>query len=462
VSPGVVSTVPFRSTYPRRFGPYVLIEALEDDPLDQVSLGFGGDLGMEVLCVVHHLPRHLSEDPELLQRFRDKIATARRLCHGNLVATHAVGQVDREAFIAQEFVEGRSLLDVVARCQAEQARLPMELGPYIVGQAARGLAYAHDFEGLELAHGDVTPSKIRLSYAGEVKVVGFGLTGAKAVTPSAAADERRRALARYRAPEAVAGRDGGDRRADLYALGVLLWELVTGRRFVPGESPELPSRVESGVSHQLDWVVSKAIARGPEQRFQSADELRLTLAECLPAGRNLERSLADLLARLYDVPQERAQRQALVTAGGTVRLRRNTGQNALSPARPPGVAAPAVPTAAMAPPVLGAAAVAGDERTPSAGALTPVSAAPEEPGPARPARRGHTRAERYRRRVVASAAFAVFTLVTMIAVIMALRYASEHPAVADEMLGGKPRPVADAAVAPSAPSAAQAPSAGHE
>src|SRR5262245_52085035 len=111
-----------RPIYPRRFGPYVLLQRLGDDPMDEVSLASAGEAGMEVLCVVHRLPRQLGEDATLAGRFRARVALARRLSHGNLVATHGVGQVDREAYIAQEFVEGQDLWEVWSRCAAARVR----------------------------------------------------------------------------------------------------------------------------------------------------------------------------------------------------------------------------------------------------------------------------------------------------------------------------------------------------
>jgi serine/threonine protein kinase len=388
--------------YPRRFGPYLLIEPLEHDPADQVSLAFVGDPGLEVPCVVQRLPRHLAEDKEILARFRDQTALVRRLSHGNLVATHAVGQIEREAFIAQEFIEGHDLDDVWARCSVEHMRVPVEVVLYIVSQVARGLAYAHAFEGLALVHGDISPAKIRLSYSGEVKLLGFGLTGCRspAARPARPGEiapiPRPREQSLYLAPEVLAGRPP-DRRSDLYALGVILWELLTQRRFDPAVSPAAPSLVNPLLPVALDRIVAKALAPDPDARFHSADDMRETIGERLPSAFNIEWMLADLMAKLYDVRGERERRVTLIGAGAALRARRPTGQNALPPDAPP----PATPL--------------------------PVLVLPERPVSLPRRHLQFTRAQRYRVRVVASAAFALLSLATTTIIVAAIHYASGHP-----------------------------------
>jgi serine/threonine protein kinase len=418
-----------------------LIDPLEEEgDWDQVSLAFSGDAGMEILCAVRRLPRHLSEDAESLARFREETALAGRLSHGNLIATHAVGQIDREAFIAEEFVEGHDLSDARARCEAAGFPLPIELGLYVVSQVARGLAYAHDLEGLGLVHSDINPSKIRLSYSGEVKLLGFRHRGSPSSSRGAAAHTRRGDRRIYRAPEASSGTPV-DRRADLYSLGVVLWELLAQRRLGAAERPDAPSRANPAIPLALDEIVSKAIGGTPERRFQTADELRAAISAFLPSALNFERSLAELLARTYDIPREREQRRRLVEAGATVRARRSTGQNPLLPPKTNGTrtgnpgngGGGYAGTAGLAP-----SAPAPSDRTPLP--LVAPLAPDKMPGAGKPPVVLLSRADRYRLRIVASAAFAVLTFVTMVVVIIFLRYAAEHTAIADEPAGAKPRP----------------------
>jgi serine/threonine protein kinase len=441
-----VVTAPFRPPHPRRFGGYVLIEPLDSRGLNEVSLAFSGEAGMEVLSVITRLPRTLSEDPDLLARFREEANLARRLSHGNFPVTTAVGQTDREPFIAQEFVEGHDLAQVFPRCVAEGTLFPTQVALYVVNQLARGLAYAHDFEGLQLVHHDINPIKIRLTYAGEVKLLGFGLaTSNQRPTISGPSEGRGGELA-YRAPEQR--REGPvDRRADLYALGTILWELLTGRRLAehlaqgaagsvggangidgapPGDAGDAalgeippPSLFNAAVPDGLDRLTLTALATDPDDRFQTADELRGAIGEFLSPQANVERALGSLMERLYDVRRERERRNELIVAGATVRARRTTGQNPLMRASD----RPAV-----------------EERNPG---LIPspqeMAAATREPPPsAQGPAVERSRAERFRRRILASAAFALVTILTMVVVVLALRVAAERAVTLPALAGSSP------------------------
>ena len=321
--------------YPHRFGPYVLLEPLGTGGMGRVALALTGELGMETLCVIKRLLPHLRKDPELVARFRDEANLARRLSHGNLVATHAVGQIEGEPFIAQEFVEGHDLADVRSRCSIERIPFPLDVGLHIVGQLARGLAYAHDFESLELVHRDINPVNIRLSFSGEVKLLDFGLARSKLKTVMTEPGHGLWGKLTYMAPEQIS--EGVvDRRADLYALGIVLWELLTRRPFgttiedgkvvLPNETRQQaidrvlrdavlpPSRINPEVSPALDAVALRAVARDPNDRFQTAADLRAALGKFLPSTPIPEEVLAKLMARLYNVDAERESRQELVLA----------------------------------------------------------------------------------------------------------------------------------------------------
>lgn len=333
-----MSTAP-HAAYPRRFGPYVLLEPLGTGGMGRVALAVSGDQGMETLCVVKRLLPHLRKDAELVARFRDEANLARRLSHGNLVATHAVGQIDGDPFIAQEYVEGHDLADVRSRCSIERISFPHDVAIYIVSQLARGLAYAHDFEDLDLVHRDINPVNIRLSFAGEVKLLDFGLARSKLKTVMTEPGHGLWGKLTYMAPEQIVER-AVDRRADLYALGIVLWELLARRPFgtrieggqivLPNETRQEaidrvlhkavlpPSRINPEVPAALDEVALKAVARQPAERFQTAADMRAALGPFLPVAANPEAALAKMMARLYDVAAERASRQDLVLSASTV------------------------------------------------------------------------------------------------------------------------------------------------
>jgi serine/threonine protein kinase len=325
---------PPSGAYPRRFGPYVLLQPLGRGGMGQVSLAVTGVRGMETLCVVKRILPHLRSSREYVRRFGDEAELSRRLSHPNLVKTQAVGQIDGEPFIAQEFVEGHDLSEVSRRCSMDNVTLPIEIVVHILRELARGLDYAHDFEGLQLVHRDINPVNVRLTYTGDVKLLDFGLATSKAKTffTEPGTNWGKRA---FMAPEQLTDAPI-DRRADVYVLGILLWETLTDQpmwtTITDGKvSPPMgdnaaaiermlkanvtaPAAFNAEIPPELDRVVLKALARSPGERFQTAGELRTALAPFLPSNRDADVELAKLLARLFDVEKERQERKAAVAA----------------------------------------------------------------------------------------------------------------------------------------------------
>lgn len=326
---GVPRSAPVTS-YPERFGPFVLVRPLGSGGMGNVTLAVSGQRGAERLCVVKRLLPPHRNNPEFLRRFRDEAELARRLSHGNLVETLSLGQVAGEPYIAQAFVEGHDLQELLMKLDEKGERLPVPLAVYIARELARGLAFAHDFENLNLVHRDVSPANVRLSYAGEVKLLDFGLATSVLKMHVTEPGSNWGKIA-YMAPEQITDSDL-DRRTDIYSLGVLLWELLTGdstrglgsephsgrndlvaaivrnaRRPLPS-----PSKLNSQVPAGLDAVVLKAAAPAIGDRYTDAGQLRTRLAPFLPADFNAEEALSELLARLFGRERERVARAELV------------------------------------------------------------------------------------------------------------------------------------------------------
>jgi serine/threonine protein kinase len=320
------------SKFPDRFGPYVLLHPLARGGMGHVTLAMFGQPGAEQICVIKRLlPQHRGK-AEFLTRFRDEAELARRLSHGNLVETYSVGEVDREPYIAQAFVEGHDLLEVLLKAEEMDEPIPVPLAVFIVRELARGLAFAHDFENLNLVHRDVSPTNVRLTYSGEVKLLDFGLATSVLKMHMTEPGNNWGKIA-YMAPEQMS--DGAiDRRTDLYSLGVLFWELLTGDRtrglgdargtrddfatavmtIATRELPSASSR-NPAVPPALDALVIKAAAPSPEKRFQTAGELRTSLAPFLPAGFDADAALSALLSRLFTREREKELRDQLVQKG---------------------------------------------------------------------------------------------------------------------------------------------------
>ena len=317
--------------FPRRFGGYVLVKPLARGGMGALYLAVHGQRGMEKLCVVKTALPHLIEKG-YLQRFKDEAKVVVRLSHGNLVGVFDAGQVKGEIFLGMDFVEGKDLRAVWNRCAQKGIAFPLPVAVHIAKELARGLGYAHTFEGLKLVHRDVSPPNVLLSYSGEVKLTDFGLATSTLKLEKTAPGVVYGKVS-YMAPEQARG-EALDGRTDLYAAGIILWELLTGRQLfatatrVPGDDPQddllervrhpqivPPSQKAGRVPRELDVILMKALAAKPEDRFQSGEELRSELAAFLaknaPAmdGHQVARFLRDLFSDT--MVKERAEREEM-------------------------------------------------------------------------------------------------------------------------------------------------------
>jgi serine/threonine protein kinase len=321
------------SRLPQKFGTYVLLRPLGEGGMGTVSLAMSGHRDLETLCVVKRLLPALASQPDQVRHFRHEADLARQLVHSNLAHTHNIGEVDGEVFLVQEFVEGHDVSALLERMAAQGRVLPVPVAVYIVGEIARGLSYAHDFEGLNLVHRDINPPNVRLTYAGEVKLLDFGIASSD-LRAEGPGQDRAAGKLWHLAPEQLRPGDKLDRRTDIYALGVLLWQLLTqrpvgtvrdqGRETRPAETEgeiltwvsrgehQPPSIFNSEVPPELDAVVKQATSVRPEGRFANADELRRALAVFIPPEVHPELWLSLAMKEIFAPEQERADRRQLV------------------------------------------------------------------------------------------------------------------------------------------------------
>ncbi len=208
--------------FPRHFDSYVLLKPLARGGMGQLYLALAGTPGLEKLCVVKQVPPEVAA-PENARRFRDEAMVALRLSHGNLVTVFDAGLQGERIFLAMDYVDGRDLHAVWNRCAERRVPFPVDIAVYIIKELCRGLAYAHAFEDLKLVHRDVSPGNVLLSFSGEVKLTDFGLATSSLKIEKTAPGIIYGKLS-YLAPE-QARREALDGRTDLYAAGILLWEL---------------------------------------------------------------------------------------------------------------------------------------------------------------------------------------------------------------------------------------------
>ncbi|HXI55903.1 MAG TPA: protein kinase [Polyangia bacterium] len=251
-----------------------------------------------------------------------------RLSHANLVLTFDAGDVDGEFYIAMELIEGKDLREIWNRCVRTRTRIPLDVALHIVRELARALSYVHSYGDLHLVHRDVAPPNVLLSYFGEVKLTDFGLARSvlkqEHTSPGVVFGR-----ASYLAPEQARG-EVADARTDIYSLGIVLWELLTGQQYlqlanldpvtalslVRHPKPLPPSMRAPWITPELDAIAMRALAPNRNLRFQSADEMRLALSEVIAhvAPRADAERAADFLRGLYGpiIREEHEERERLL------------------------------------------------------------------------------------------------------------------------------------------------------
>ena len=309
---------------PNLAGKYRLIAELGQGGMATVYLAVAlGQSGFRKLAVVKLLRPEIAVDTEFVEMFLDEAKLCARLSHPNIVHTYDVGVDEVGHLMAMEYLDGVSLHAAIAKLGRHGGPLKFPLQARVLLDVVEGLRYAHelkDYDGrsLEIVHRDVTPHNIFVTYDGQVKLLDFGI--AKAATSSVrTATGVIKGKLTYMAPEQARG-DQVDARADLYAVGVMLWEAVTGRRRWPtglsqpalftrlasGEPPESPKAASFGYPEEIDGIILKTLAVKPEDRYQTAAELAAALEGVL---RKLEPvSLRDLGAMLATAFAEGRQR----------------------------------------------------------------------------------------------------------------------------------------------------------
>ena len=291
----------------QRFGRYTLVAKIGHGGMAEVFLAANrGPAGFTKLAVLKRLHPHLEDEPSLVGMFLDEARLAARLNHPNVVQTFDVGDVEGLHYLAMEYLEGQSLARVLRHAQRTGEPLPLSVGCRIFMEALDGLSYAHllkDYDGtpLNVVHRDISPGNLFLTYDGQVKVLDFGIAKAGTQLTETRAGQVKGKFA-YIAPEQA--RPGAhDHRADLWSLGVVMWEAFSGKRLFKGESEvstlhnALSSEILSldsasqEIPSELSQVVDRALQRDPDKRYGSAQQMREDLGAFMTsAGLRASRS----------------------------------------------------------------------------------------------------------------------------------------------------------------------------
>jgi len=333
------------------FGKYQLFASLGRGGMADVFLSVArGQMGFNKLAVIKRLRQALAEEPAFRNMFLDEARLAARLSHPNIVHTYEVGEQNGVYFIAMEYLEGQSLNKVLKEALRRKEGIEPEVGARIIADALGGLAYAHglaDYDGrpLGIIHRDVSPHNIFVTYDGHTKLVDFGIAKAALSSTETEVGVLKGKVA-YMSPEqAMGGRI--DQRADLFAMGIVLWELLARQRLMTGESAantlhklmneQIPrvSSVVPGIDPELEAICGKALEKDPQYRWQSAAEMRDALEAWLRSNplQARQEEVSRKMLHLFGTVREEVQRQvqrhmaSITTATNTQELQALTAES---------------------------------------------------------------------------------------------------------------------------------------
>ncbi|HEY8077494.1 MAG TPA: protein kinase, partial [Labilithrix sp.] len=278
-------------------GRYRIVDEIGIGGMASVHLArMDGPGGFQKWVAIKKIHPHLVEDESFVQMFLDEARVAARISHPNVATVFDLGKHEDTYWIAMEYLHGEPLREVMRRTEELGTAMPPEIACRVIADAAEGLHAAHELLGkngekLGLVHRDVTPHNLFVTYDGVTKVVDFGIAKFSSRMSHTRAGTLKGKLA-YMSPEQVHG-EGIDRRTDIFALGVVLWELTTGQRLFRMESDldtlakvqecnvPRPSTLIRGYPVDLEKIVMKALAKNRGERFRTARELSRALQSLL-------------------------------------------------------------------------------------------------------------------------------------------------------------------------------------
>jgi len=297
-----INAMPGSRSSPTFVGQYMLGPELAAGGMGSVRVGLKlGALGFQRLVAVKRLHPHLTEDANFVARFKDEIRLVSRLTHPNIVQAFDVIEGEGELALVMEYVDGVTLHELLRDVTLTGSLLPVPIAVGIVSQALHGLHAAHEAtddrgNSFSLVHRDVSPQNIMIGRDGLVKVLDFGVAKASSASHFSRVGQLSGKVS-YMSPEQAGGRPV-DRRTDVFAAGVVLWETLCGRRLFGGPGTQeatslgnvlgmqipVPSELRREISGALDRIVLRALDRDPSRRFGSARDFALALEDAFPTA----------------------------------------------------------------------------------------------------------------------------------------------------------------------------------
>ncbi|MCM3876414.1 MAG: protein kinase [Thermoanaerobaculia bacterium] len=306
---------------PGAFGRYQLLQKIGAGGMAEVfKARMSGERGFEKIVAIKRIVPHMATNAEFVTMFVDEAKLAAQLNHNNITHIYDLGKVDAWHYIAMEYVEGKDLRTLLKLAKERTFPLPAELALFIASKIANALDYAHrrpapDGSELNLVHRDVSPQNILLSDEGDIKLCDFGIAKAASKVSTTMSGALKGKL-QYMSPEQAWGKRV-DRRSDIFSLGSVLYEMLTGAPLFGGDTDmSVLENVREGevapptsrgatVPKRVDQILLKALAKNPQERYQNASEFEKDLHAVLytyqPAPGPAD--LAIYMHRLLEAPQ---------------------------------------------------------------------------------------------------------------------------------------------------------------
>ncbi len=295
----MVGSVPGERTeqVPKRFGKYSLLHRIAVGGMAEIFIArHTGMQGFSRKIVIKKIRPHLSKEQSFINMFLNEAKLAAQLSHSNIAQIYDLGRIEQSYFIAMEYVRGRDMRAVTNKAEKKKIPFPLEYALKVAADTCEGLFYAHrrtDDTGrpLNIVHRDVTPENIMASFDGEVKILDFGIAKAENLATETKVGEIKGKLG-YMSPEQIMGKSL-DHRSDLFSLGVVLYEWLTGKKLFSAKNDVdvlrnvvegkiyPPSYFRQEIPKAVEEIVMKALERNRQQRYQSAWEMQFDIRQFL-------------------------------------------------------------------------------------------------------------------------------------------------------------------------------------
>jgi len=278
-------------------GQYYLLEEIAQGGMAKIYKGISYDMtGLKKTVVIKKILPHISASKEFIDSLVDEAKIAVNLSHGNIAQTYDLGRSGEDYFIVMEYVDGKSLSVIHKRCVAAGSLIPIPHLCHLMCELLSGLDYMHrrtDENGrpLHIVHRDISPQNIMVSFSGTLKIIDFGIAKSSFKTGSTDSGILKGKFS-YMSPEQARG-DPIDHRSDIFSVGIIFHEMLTGKRLFKAEDSretirnvrrakvEPPSQIREGIPYELDRIVLKALAKNRRHRYAFASDMRDDLLKFL-------------------------------------------------------------------------------------------------------------------------------------------------------------------------------------